>query len=94
MQDILDRRTKLLARAAGDRERFVAGLDRYAPAAAVGDELIRIGRSVAAHPEWIVAVVVIVAVVRPRFLLRLAGRAWVAWRTVRTVRSFLQRAQA
>ncbi|MFZ5557075.1 MAG: YqjK family protein [Pseudomonadota bacterium] len=90
MKAILDRRAQLLARAAGERDRLADGLNRYRPLAAVGDDLIRIGRSIAAHPEWIAGAVVLLAVARPRFLLRLAGRAWVVWRALRTVRGFVQ----
>ncbi len=91
MKTALERRQQLLAQAARERDRLAAELDRYRPLATLADDLIRIGRGLAAHPEWVVGAVVAVAVIRPRVVLRLAGRAWVAWRAIRTVRSFLQR---
>lgn len=91
METALERRQRLLARAARERERLAAELERYRPLAGVADDLVRVGRGIAAHPEWVVGAVVAVAVIRPRWLLRVAGRAWVAWRAVRTVKSFLRR---
>jgi hypothetical protein len=93
LSDILERRARLVAKAAAEREQLAAGIERLQPAAAAGDALIRIGRTVAAHPEWLVAAGVVVAVARPRLILRLAGKGWLAWRAVRTLRRYLTRLQ-
>lgn len=91
MNPLLERRARLLAEAAAQRERVAAAIERYRPAAALADEVVGIGRAVAAHPEWLAAAVVALALLRPRLLVRLAGRAWVGWRTVRAVRVLLRR---
>lgn len=89
MSDILERRARLVAQAAAEREQLAAAIERCRPAAAVGDAVLRIGRTAASHPEWLVAAVVVVAVARPRLILRLAGKGWLAWRAVRTLRRYV-----
>jgi hypothetical protein len=93
LSDIHERQARLAAQAAAEREQLAAAIERLQPVAAVGDALIRIGRNVAAHPEWLVAAGVAVAVVRPRLILQLAGKGWLAWRAVRTLRRYLTRLQ-
>jgi hypothetical protein len=41
------------------------------------------------HPEWPIAVAVALTVARPKRALRLVGRLWWAWTSLRRVRSWL-----
>jgi hypothetical protein len=93
-REILDRQARLIARAQVERERIAAGFDRLRPYASLGDRAIRLGRGLAAHPEWPLIAIGAVAVFRPRWLWRAARRAWIVWRVWSAARGLLRSAIA
>ena len=88
--DIHARRARLVAQADRERETAVRALDDLAPALRLGEHAVQAVRYLHAHPHWIVVAVVATAALRPRGVLRLASRAWVGWRLVRSARKLLR----
>jgi hypothetical protein len=83
------RRERLLARSAVLREHLAAdGQVLVAPLAAA-DQVHAGLRWLRAHPEWPLAAGVLLVALRPGRALRLASRAWWAWRLYRRGRRLL-----
>jgi len=93
--DLRDKRARLVARAALEREQLSAQLDAWRAPLALFDKSIAAARYVRRHPEWLVAVAVVIALLRPRRALAWARRGFLAWRTWRWIsdaaRDFAQR---
>ncbi len=67
------------------RGRFSAQLDALRAPVALLDKSIAAARYVRRHPEWLVAVAVLIALIRPRRTLAWARRGFVLWRTWRWI---------
>ncbi len=80
-----DKRARLQVRAALEREQLSAQLDAWRAPLALLDRGVAAARQVRRHPEWLVAVAVVIALVRPRRALAWARRGFVVWRTWRWV---------
>ncbi len=83
--DLRDKRARLVVRAALERERLSAQLDALRAPVALLDKSIAAARYVRRHPEWLVAVAVVIALIRPRRVLAWARRGFVLWRTWRWI---------
>ena len=83
--DLRDKRARLLVRAALEREQLSAQLDAWRAPLALLDRGVATARQVRRHPEWLVAVAVVIALVRPRRALAWARRGFILWRTWRWV---------
>lgn len=83
--DLRDKHARLLVRAALEREQLSAQLDAWRAPLALLDRGVAAARQVRRHPEWLVAVAVVIALVRPRRALAWARRGFILWRAWRWV---------
>ncbi len=83
---------RLTLHSAALRGEFAAAADGLRPALAAVDRLRQGVQWLRRHPPLLVAVLVAVLVARPRAVLRLVGRGWVAWQALRRWRPALHEA--
>lgn len=83
-------RAQLLARAAVERERLSVQLQAWEAPLALADKCFAAARYVRRHPQWIVAAVVLLAVLRPRRALSWARNGLIAWRAWRWISQSLR----
>lgn len=83
-------RAQLLARAAVDRERVSAQLRAWEAPLAVLDRGVAAARYVRQHPQWIVTMAVVLAVLRPRRAVAWARNGLIVWRAWRWLSRSLQ----
>ena len=83
--ELRDRRARLVARAAVERERISVQLQAWEAPLALADRSFAAVRYVRRHPQWIVAAVVLLAVLRPRRALTWARNGLIAWRAWRWI---------
>jgi hypothetical protein len=85
VSEIRAKRAQLLARAAVERERVSAQLGAWEAPLVLVDKSIEAMRTLRRHPQWIVAAVVVLAVLRPRRALGWARNGLIAWRAWRWI---------
>ncbi len=90
LTQIRARRAQLLARAAVQRERLSVQLQPWETPLALVDKSIAAARYVRRHPQWIVAAVVLLIVLRPRRALSWARNGLIAWRAWRWISQSLR----
>lgn len=78
-----EKRARLMARAAVERERLSAQLQAWETPLAFVDRSFAAARYIGRHPQWIVAAVVLLVVLRPRRALSWARNGLIAWRAWR-----------
>jgi hypothetical protein len=78
-------RANLLARAAVERERLSVQLQVWEAPLLLVDKSVEAMRTLRRHPQWIVAAVVVLAVLRPRRVLGWARNGLIAWRAWRWI---------
>ncbi len=83
-------RAQLLARAAVERERLSVQLQAWEAPLALVDKGFAALRTLRRHPQWIVAAVVLLAVLRPRRALSWARNGLIAWRAWRWISQSLR----
>ena len=83
--EIRTRRAQLMARAAVERERISVQLSAWEAPLALVDKSISAVRYARQHPEWIVAALVLFAVLRPKRALTWARNGLIAWRSLRWI---------
>jgi hypothetical protein len=88
--DLAARRARLLAQAQQERELLVGTLERLSPALRLADRAVETVHYLRTHPHWVAIAVVLAVILKPRRALRLASRAWVGWRALRSARRLLQ----
>jgi hypothetical protein len=81
--ELAARRSRLLARSARLRERLGVELEEFRAPLGVVDRLGAGWRWLRTNPQWPLAAVVVLAVVRPRRALRWAARGLWLWRVAR-----------
>jgi hypothetical protein len=81
--ELVARRSQLLAQSARLRERLGAELEEFRAPLGVVDRLGAGWRWLLANPQWPLAAVVVLAVARPRRALRWAARGLWLWRVAR-----------
>ncbi len=91
LTEIRARRAQLMARAAVERERVSMQLHAWEAPLALADRGLAAARYVRRNPQWIVAAVVLLAVLRPRLALSWARNGLIAWRTWRWMSQFMRR---
>ena len=69
------------------RNRLAAAGGAWKPVFSVGDRLRQAAQWLRRHPPVVLAALVGLFVARPRAVLRIAGRAWLFWRTLRRLRA-------
>jgi len=90
MSEIRARRAHLLARAAVERERISVQLRAWEAPLAVADKAYAAARYVRRHPQWLVGLAVVLAILRPRRALAWARNGLIAWRTWRWMSNALR----
>jgi hypothetical protein len=83
---VLERRERLVARAAAEREALARDIEPWRLPLALADRGISVLRHVKRHPEWLVGVVVLLAALRPSGVGKWLGRGWIAWQMMYTLR--------
>jgi hypothetical protein len=89
LEAILARKRELIERAAGQREAIAVHAAGLAPVFAAGDRVVKVGRSLLAHPILLAGAGAVVVVLWPRAVLGLAVRAFAAWNGARALRRML-----
>jgi hypothetical protein len=89
-RSLLDRQTRLQARAAAERERIASSVEPLRPYLTLTDRAVGVGRAVRAHPEWIAVGAAAITIWKPKKVLRAGRGLWVVWRTVQTARGSLR----
>ncbi len=90
LTEIRARRAHLMARAAVERERICVELHAWEAPLALADKGYAAARYVRQHPQWIVAAVVLLVVLRPRRALSWARNGLLAWRAWRWIAQSLR----
>jgi hypothetical protein len=93
-RELAQRRLALVARSAALRAELVEGAAALDTPLQLADGAWNAWHWVKAHPDVVVAGVVVVAVVQPRRAWVLARWSWRGWRTWRWLRSIAAEAQA
>jgi hypothetical protein len=83
------RQSALLLRSAELRGRLATDAVVLQRPLALADRVREAWRWVSVHPEAPLAALVVVAVMRPRRMLRWGWRAWTAWRRLRRLQAWL-----
>lgn len=90
LTEIRARRAHLRARAAVERERISAQLHAWEAPLALADRGYAAARYLRRNPQWIVATVVLLLVLRPKRALSWARNGLIAWRAWRWISQFLR----
>ena len=90
LTEIRARRAHLMARAAVERDRFSVQLHAWETPVALVDKSVAAARYLRRHPQWIVAAMVLLAVLRPRRALSWARNGLIAWRAWRWISQSLR----
>ena len=80
LSDILERRARLIAEAEAQRRALGEGISACRTILVVADRSIALAAWLRAKPYVVVALVIAVAVLRPRFALAWSGRLIALWR--------------
>jgi YqjK-like protein len=91
LTEIRARRAHLMARAAVERERICVQLHALEAPLALVDKSIAAARYIRRHPQWILAALVLLAVLRPRRALSWARNGLIAWRSWRWISQSLRK---
>ena len=83
------RKARLIAQCARQRDQFAAELNAWRGPVSVIDRGMQAGRLLKAHPVIAAVLLIAVAVIGRRHLLRWAGRGLIVWKFWNTVRSAL-----
>lgn len=89
--EIQSRRSRLLARSSGLREQLAEEAQALERPLALADRARGALQWLATHPQWLIAVVAVPIVLRPRRALAWALKLWGGWRLWRNVRGLLAR---
>ena len=90
LTEIRARRAHLMARAAVERERLCVQLHAWEVPLALADKGYAAARYVRQNPQWIIAAVVLLVVLRPRRALSWARNGLIAWRAWRWISKSLR----
>lgn len=86
MTRLAERRERLLAQAAAQRRTLAQNIEPWRIPLALADQGLTALRYIKSHPEWIVGVVAVLAVLRPRRVGKWLGRGWVSWQVLHRLR--------
>jgi YqjK-like protein len=81
--EIRAERARLLARAAVERERVFVHLRAWEAPLALVDRSMAAARYVHRHPQWLIAIAIVFAVMRPRRAVAWVRNGLIAWRVFR-----------
>jgi len=79
-------RARLIARARAERNHLAATIGQIESSLSWIDMLKRVGNEARTHPLGILAVLAVLAVLRPRGALKLVGSGWWLWRLYQRLR--------
>jgi YqjK-like protein len=85
-----DKRARLTARAAVERERLLLQLSVWEAPLALADKGYAAARYVRQNPLWLVAAVMLLVVLRPRRALAWVRNGLIAWRALRWISQSLR----
>ncbi len=85
--DLALKKQRLQLQSAALRDALAENAGNYKSAFALADRMSRGAAWLRRHPALPVAALVTVLVARPRAVLRLAGRGWLLWGTVKQLRA-------
>lgn len=85
LTEIRARRARLMAQAAVERERISVQLRAWEAPLALLDRGLEAARYVRRHPQWLIAAVAVLAVLRPRRAFGWARNGLIAWKAWRWV---------
>jgi len=85
VEEIRERRARLLARATGERAQLSMQLEAWRAPLSLLDKSIAAARYVRQHPEWVVVASVAFALIRPRRAFAWVRSGFIAWRAWRWV---------
>ena len=77
------RREDLVAQAAMQRHTLTRDLEPWRAPFELADQGLGALRYIKAHPQWLIAPILLVAVLRPRRVGRWLGSGWMSWRVMR-----------
>lgn len=83
---LTERRERLVAQAAAQRRTLAQDIEPWRIPLALVDQGLTALRYVRSHPEWIVGVVLLLAVLRPRRVGKWLGSGWVSWQVMHRLR--------
>ena len=86
-------RARLLQRSAALRQRAATELQHMQPALAKGDRLLQAAAWVRRNPMYLVGALAVLAVLRPRAMLRATTRVWSLWQSWQHARRWIARAR-
>ena len=94
LSEIYARRARLMARAAVERERVCGQLLAWKAPLALAGKAFAAARYLRRNPQWIVAAVALLVVLRPRRVLFWARNGLIAWRAWRWMSQSVRRLAA
>lgn len=83
---LAERRERLVAQAAAQRIALGQDLGPWRRPLALADQGVYALRNIRSHPEWLVGVVILLAVLRPRRVGKWLGGGLASWRLVHKLR--------
>lgn len=83
---LAERRERLVAQAAAQRRALGQDLGPWRKPLALADQGVNALRYIRSHPEWLVGVVILLAVLRPRRVGKWLGRGLVSWQVMHRLR--------
>ena len=90
LAEFRDKRARMVARAAVERERLLMQLQACEAPLALADKGFAAARYLRQNPQWIVAAIVLLVVLRPRRALSWARNGLIAWRAWRWISQSLR----
>ena len=88
--ELRDKRARLMARAAVERERLSVQLQAWETPLALVDKTFAAARYIGRHPQWIGGAMVLLVVLRPRRALSWARNGLIVWRAWRWISASLR----
>jgi len=90
LTEIRTRRAHLMARAAVERERFSLQIKVWEAPLALLDKSVAAAGYVRRHPQWMIAAVLLLAILRPKRAISWARNGLIAWRSWRWISETLR----
>lgn len=83
---LVERRERLIAQAAAQRRALAQDIDPWRIPMAFADRGLNALRYIKDHPEWVVGIVTLLAVLRPARVGKWLGRGLVTWQVIYKLR--------
>lgn len=83
---LAERRERLVVQASVQRRTLAQDIEPWRIPLALADQGMTALRYIRSHPEWIIGVVLLLAVLRPRRVGTWLGRGWASWQVMDSLR--------